>query len=120
MNYKVVERNSRRYILCDSTDTPLGSEQDSLDLVAACGENDTNLILLHSGAISDDFFKLRTGLAGKVLQKFINYRIRAAVVLTNEQKITGKFKEVIAETSKGNDFRVFDRAEEAEKWLLSL
>jgi hypothetical protein len=57
-------------------------------------------------------------LAGKVLQKFINYRIRTAVVLTDGSKLTGRFKEQISESNKRNDFRVFTNFVDAESWLL--
>ncbi len=119
MNYEVIEKSSKKYIKCVSAEMPLHTEQDALDLVAACIENDTNLILLHDEAISGDFFKLGTGLAGQVLQKFINYHIKTAVIINDEQKIKGKFKELLAESNKGNDFRVFGNINEAENWLLN-
>lgn len=118
MNYKVKEKENKRYILCDSAETQFISEQDSLDMIAVCFENNTNLIMLNAEVLADDFFKLRTGLAGQLLQKFVNYQIKVAVVLTNEQRIMGKFKEFLAEANRGNDFRVFSSMEEAEKWLL--
>jgi DNA-binding PadR family transcriptional regulator len=120
LNYKVIEKNGKKYIECVSAEAPLHSEQDALDLVAACIENATNLILLHEEALSDDFFRLATGLAGQVLQKFINYNVKAAVIIKDEQKIKGKFKELIAESNKRNDFRVFHNIIEAENWLTDL
>ncbi|WP_368487922.1 DUF4180 domain-containing protein [Clostridium sp. BJN0013] len=119
MNYKVIERNNKKYIECNSSETLLRSEQDALNLTAACVENNIYLLMLHSEVLTDDFFKLRTGLAGQVLQKFINYHVKVVVVLTSEQKIKGKFKELIAESNKGNDFRVFNNPAEAENWLLN-
>ncbi len=59
-------------------------------------------------------------MAGKVLQKFINYRVRVAVIMPSEQKIKGKFKELLAEFSRGNDFRVFKTIDEAENWFFGL
>lgn len=119
MKYKVIERDNKRYIECNSAETILSSEQDALDLVAACAENNTNLIMLHSQVLADDFFKLRTGLAGQVLQKFVNYHVKVAVILTSEARIRGKFKELITESNKGSDFRVLSNPAEAENWLLN-
>jgi DNA-binding PadR family transcriptional regulator len=119
MNYKVIEKNTKKYIECISAEKPINTEKDALDLIAACGENDTNLLMLHAEALSDEFFKLKTGLAGMILQKFINYRVRTAVVLRGELKIIGKFKEFLAEANKGSDFRVFNNIAEAENWLIS-
>ncbi len=119
MNYKVIEKNTKRYIECISAEKPVQNEQDALDLIAACGEHDTNLLMIHAEALSEEFFKLRTGLAGIILQKFINYRVRTAVVLQGEMKFAGKFKEFIAEANKGKDFRVFNSTVEAENWLIN-
>ena len=120
MNYKVIERGNKKYIECASAETQLNTEQDAIDLIGACFENNTNLLMLHDEALSDDFFKVKTGLAGKVLQKFVNYHVKVAAIITNEQEIKGRFKEVLNESNKGNDFRAFRNVEEAENWLLNL
>ncbi len=117
MKYTVIDKTNKRYIEYTSSETPVSTEQDALDLIAACFETDTGLVMLHAGALADDFFRLRTGLAGSVLQKFINYNIKAALVIPDNQKVKGKFKELLAESNKGNSFRVFHSREEAEAWL---
>ena len=76
-------------------------------------------MLIQAQALADDFFQLRTGLAGSVLQKFVNYNIKVAVVLTDQQKVQGKFKEFITEANKGNSFRVFSNKKEAENWIIN-
>ena len=119
MNYKVIEAGHIKYIELFSCESPISTEQDAVDLVAICGENDTNLLMLHSEAISNDFFRLKTGVAGKVLQKFVNYYIKAVAVIPDERVNTGKFKEMASEANKGNHFRVFADKEQAEKWLLA-
>jgi PadR family transcriptional regulator, regulatory protein AphA len=119
MGYRVVEKNDKRYVEYASAETPLRSEQDALELVAACFENDTNLLMLHEEMLTDDFFKLKTGLAGQVLQKFSNYHVKVAVIITSEQRIKGKFKELLAESNKGNAFKAFNSLSDAEEWLLT-
>lgn len=120
MTYNVIEKGDKKYIECALAETPLSTERDALDLIGACGEHDTYCLMLHSAVLAEDFFKLRTGLAGQILQKFVNYNLRVAVILGSDQKITSKFKELIAESNKGNDFRVFKEIHEAENWLLNL
>lgn len=120
MNHRVIEIREKKYIECASAETPLRTEQDAIDLISVCFESDTNLLLIQAQALAEDFFQLRTGLAGSVLQKFINYNVKVAVVLTDQQKVKGKFKEFITEANKGNSFRVFCDKEEAENWLLKL
>ena len=118
MNYDVRQKNHQKYIECFSAEPPISSEQEALDLVALCGENDTNLLMLHAAALSDDFFKLKTRLAGMILQKLVNYRVKTAIILPGDLKIVGKFKELMAESNKRNDYRVFNNTAEAENWLI--
>lgn len=117
MDYKVIEKDRIRYMEYSAAGMPLSSEKDAIDLVSGCFENQIYNIVLHARALSDDFFKLRTGLAGMILQKFINYRIKVAVVLENDDKVKGKFRELLSESNKGNDFRTFFSAAEAEQWF---
>jgi len=118
MQYRIIEKNEKKYIEVYSAETQLRTEEDGHDLVTVTMEQDTNLILLNGEVLSDDFFELRTGLAGKVLQKFVNYRIRTAIVIDSDQRIKGKFKALIAEAKNGKDFSIFDTKAAAEDWLL--
>ncbi|MDF2926173.1 MAG: hypothetical protein K0R57_5087 [Paenibacillaceae bacterium] len=118
MKIEVIEANGRHYMECASAVAPVQTEQDALDLIGTCMGNDVNLLLLHDEVLSDDFFQLRTGLAGNMVQKFINYRIKLAVVAGDTQRMKGKFKEFLAETNKGGSFRIFNSRDEAVEWLL--
>lgn len=121
MNYRVVESGGTSLIEClpgDEHDpSRIGSEADALDLVGICGEHQIHRLLLHAANLTDDFYNLRTGLAGTVLQKFVNYRIRAAAVLTPELATQGRFGEMVREANRGRQFRVFYDRAEAEAWL---
>jgi PadR family transcriptional regulator AphA len=119
MNTVVIDKNNKKYVECASAEASIHTEQNALDLIAACIENDTNLLMIHAEALVDDFFELRTGLAGSILQKFVNYHVKAVVVLTDSQKMQGRFKELSAESNKGSSFRVFSSKAEAENWLLA-
>ncbi|KOA19283.1 hypothetical protein CLHOM_23890 [Clostridium homopropionicum DSM 5847] len=117
MNYNLIEKNDNRYIEHSNDKKQLSTERDAVDLIAACIENNARLLIIQEKALSEDFFNLRTGLAGTVLQKFVNYNIKAALIITNEEKISGRFREMITEANKGNDFRVFKNTADAENWL---
>lgn len=118
MDYQVVEVETKKYIECVPDGRPIASERDVLDLLAACGENDTNLLMIQGEALSDDFFTLGTGLAGMVLQKLVNYHIKAALVVTDDRSGRGRFREFAIEANRGRDFRIFDNKEAAEEWLV--
>lgn len=118
MNYKIIENGTKKYLELVSAETPLSTEQNAVDLVTLCLENDTNLLMLHNDTLSEDFFQLKTGIAGKILQKFITYHIKTAAIIPKNLVNKGKFKEMVLESNKGNQFRVFETKEDAESWLL--
>lgn len=117
MDYRMIEQHNQKCVECYASESLIQAERDALDLVAACMEYDTNLLMIHAQALSEDFFKLKTGVAGKVLQKFINYRIKTAILIPDDIKLSGKFKELLAEANKGNEYRAFTSKQEAAQWL---
>ncbi len=118
MDYKIIRNGDLKYIEFFSCIHPIASEQDALNLVALCGEHETNLLMLHSDAISDDFINLKTGVAGMILQKFANYYIKAVAIIPTERMNKGRFKDMVIESNRGNQFGVFSEKDKAEKWLL--
>lgn len=117
MNYQIIETQNYKYIELISTTAPLSTENDALDLIALCWEHEINALMIHYEALSEDFFKLKTKVAGNIIQKFINYGIKATTIIPQEIIQKGRFKELVMETNKGNHFRFYDNKDEAEKWL---
>lgn len=118
MNYKVMENGTKKYIELISSQTPLNTEQDAVDLVALCREHDLDFLMLHGEALSEDFFNLRTGVAGRMMQKFITYSVKTAVVIPDPSVNKGRFKEMVTESNRSNQFGVFASREDAESWLI--
>jgi hypothetical protein len=54
--------------------------QDALDLMAECNALDAQGMILHKHQLVAEFFDLKTGLAGDILQKFSTYRMKLAIV----------------------------------------
>jgi hypothetical protein len=118
MNYKIAEFNDTKYL--DFKSEKLSSEEDGLEFINTCFDTGIKLIMLHEEMISHEFFDLKTGLAGFILQKIITYYIKAALVMKDDSKLVGRFKEMADESNKRDDFRVFMNREDAEKWLTIL
>jgi PadR family transcriptional regulator AphA len=115
----VSEQNGVRFVECTGGSIIVSKEKDAMDLLSACASNQCRRILLHSDSLSSEFFDLKTGLAGSVLQKFINYKIRAAAIIPVETIGNGRFFEMVAESNRGSDFRVFQDRDKAVEWLVS-
>jgi hypothetical protein len=117
MPFKVQKAYNIRYIECDASDFIIRNEQDILELITLCSENDTYNVLLYEANFSPEFFDLKTTLAGTLFQKFANYRLRGAGLIRLEKIKSERFKELIFEYNKGNLFRFFEDKAAAEKWL---
>jgi hypothetical protein len=64
-----------------SDEVLIHSEQEALDLMVDIGyQFECRKIILHKPNLSEDFFDLKTGLAGGVLQKFSNYQVQLAII----------------------------------------
>jgi hypothetical protein len=120
MDFILITKNNKKYLECIPDGDLIDSETKALDLVAACGQDETDRLLIHGECLPDDFFDLRTGLAGTIMLKLSNYRIRAAVIAPNEKTEQGKFHEMMIETNRGNQFRIFSSREDAESWFARL
>lgn len=53
---------------------------DILDMMAETGYHSCDTMMIHRETFHPGFFELKTGLAGEILQKFSNYRMRLAIV----------------------------------------
>ncbi|MDR2671035.1 MAG: DUF4180 domain-containing protein [Oscillospiraceae bacterium] len=64
-----------------NSETPLITDgQSALDLIVSLFyEHKITKIAVNKAAVSEDFFRLSTGLAGEVAQKFVNYRCRLVI-----------------------------------------
>ncbi len=120
MDYQLFQRFSQSYLECLPGYSKLASGDEALELIVACGQNNTNKLMLQAENFTPDFFRLRTGVAGEILQKFSIYHIQVAAVLTPELVNQGRFREMVLEANRGNQFHVFYNRESAERWLIGV
>ncbi|HYU31592.1 MAG TPA: DUF4180 domain-containing protein [Thermoanaerobaculia bacterium] len=90
---------------------------DAVDLVTACIEHRSRLLLLEPQAFADSFFDLRTGIAGEVVQKLQSYGTRTAAVFPADREYPERFKEFLVEAKRGWAFRAFTSRSDALDWL---
>ena len=83
-------------------------------------ETDCERIALNKKAIAEEFFILSTGLAGEILQKFINYGIKFAVYGDFTRYTSKPLKDFIYESNHGKDVFFISDREEAVKRLTEI
>ena len=81
------------------------------------GLTGTNRIVLNKSAVNSLIFDLKNKILGELLQKFVNYNIKIAIVGDFSSCGSKAFKDFIYETNKGNNFFIVSDNEEAIKLL---
>ena len=69
-----------RVLECSADGPTLLRAGDVSDYISAAWEHQAALVAIPFERLAEDFFRLRTRLAGEAIQKFVNYRVRVAIV----------------------------------------
>jgi len=88
------------------------------DLVAACFERGVWNVLFDEGSLSPEFFDLSSGLAGEIVQKLVNYGIRAGIVIPDVATHSDSFRSFVRESNRTGQARFFTDRADAISWLI--
>lgn len=88
--------------------------QSALDFMMTVKyETGAERIAIDKRLICEDFFILSTGIAGEILQKFINYHVKAAIYGDYSHYTSKPLRDFIYESNNGKDFFFVSTKEEA-------
>jgi hypothetical protein len=87
--------------------------QDVLELIYEAGTADCGRIIIRKSNLDAGFFNLKSGLAGEILQKFSNYRVKLAIIGDFSVYKSKSLQDFIRECNKGNMIFFFDSLESA-------
>jgi len=96
----------------------ISNVQDALDLMVDCDYQGARKIILHERNIFPDFFDLKTGLAGEILQKFSNYYVELAIVGDFSKYSSKNLQDFIYESNKVGRINFVSSVQEAKEALL--
>ncbi len=99
----VTERRGVPVLVCDDDGPPIAGTQDALDLIGASYAR-ADVVAVPAGRFDERFFVLRTGLAGEIMQKFVNYRVRLVVVgdISTQVAASTALRDLVTESNRGN------------------
>ncbi|MBO9129383.1 DUF4180 domain-containing protein [Bacillus sp. 165] len=81
MELHVYEEGESKVAVVESCEIVIRDVQGALDLMASALSNyGCYKLIIHAVNITEDFFTLRKGLAGEILQKYANYNMKLAIV----------------------------------------
>jgi len=84
-----------------SQDIIINTIAEGIDLVGTLYYQGFEGVIIHRDTITPDFFDLKTKIAGEILQKFSNYRIRLAIVGNFESNTSKSLKDFIYQFNRG-------------------
>ncbi len=88
--------------------------QSAIDFIMTVKyETGCNKIALNKDAIVEDFFILSKGLAGEILQKFVNYQTKFAIYGDYSKYTSKPLKDFIYESNNGRDIFFAKNEDEA-------
>lgn len=95
--------------------------QSALDFMATVTfESGCNHIIIKKSAVCEDFFNLSTKLAGEILQKFVNYHVKLAIVGDFSEYKSKSLKDFIYESNQGKDIFFLPNEEQAIEKFISV
>lgn len=104
MNLQIVRKNNTAAAIVESG-TPLVTDvQSALDLMMTVKyETGCTRFAVNKEALTEDFFILSTGVAGEILQKFINYGVKFAIYGDFSGYTSKPLRDFMYESNLGRD-----------------
>ena len=118
MNIEHLNDNGIDIAVVSGDEMVIVDTQSALDLAMTVKyETGAERIVINKEAVCEDFFILSTGIAGEILQKFMNYHVKVAVYGDYSHYTSKPLKDFIYESNRGKDFFFVSTKEEAVQKL---
>lgn len=104
-----------------ANDIVISDLQSAVDLMMTVKyETGIKNIAISKNLITDKFFILSSGLAGEILQKFINYQFRIAIYGEYSKYTSKPLKDFIYESNSGHDIFFVESLDKAVEKLSNI
>lgn len=106
----VYEVHGQRVLACASEGPLLRKGQDASDLISEARSANATVAVLPLTRLDPAFFDLKTGIAGEMVQKFVNYGLKVAIL--------GDTTELAAKSKALHDF-IYESNRRGSVWFLA-
>ena len=118
MQIESIQENGVQIAVVTGEEKLITDTASALELaLSARYETGADRIAIDKSVIAEEFFILSTGMAGEILQKFINYHIKAAIWGDYARYTSKPLRDFIYESNHGRDFFFVETKEEAVRRL---
>ena len=109
-----VKENDTLIAVVTGEEKIITDSQSALDMAMTVKyETGAEKIVISKENVVDEFFVLSTGMAGEILQKFINYHVKIAIYGDYSVYTSKPLKDFIYESNHGKDVFFVETKEEA-------
>ncbi len=108
-----------RLLHCGVDGPMLADEAGAVELIAVALAQRADLVVVPVARLDPKFFTLSSGLAGAIVQKLVNYRLRLAVVgdISGHLAASNAFRDWVRESNRGRQTWFVDGAAELDARL---
>ncbi|MBK1442308.1 DUF4180 domain-containing protein [Parapedobacter sp. ISTM3] len=101
MNIQIHKVNGKEIAEVTSDNVIIQHADDAFDLLGNIYYQGFDSVIIYEQNVTADFFDLKNKMAGEILQKFSNYRIRLAIVCDFSKFTSQSLKDFIYESNQG-------------------
>jgi hypothetical protein len=114
MTARSYELHGVRIFECSAEGPQLRSDLGAVDLISEARSQRATVIVIPTERLSDDFFRLKTGIAGGILQKFVTYGMRIAILgdISGHMAQSASLKAFVYESNRGSQCWFVENLEE--------
>ncbi|MDO4719582.1 MAG: DUF4180 domain-containing protein [Peptostreptococcaceae bacterium] len=122
MKYKIIELEDKaRVVRIEDESIMISDERSALDVFMTIAyETGENRFIIGKGNLAEDFFHLSNKIAGGILQKLINYRMKLAIIGDFSKYDSKALKDFIYECNNGKDIFFVENESKALSMLGSM
>lgn len=121
MKFEKIDCGNGMVAVVSSDDKVITDVDSALDLLmSAKYDAGTKYIVVDKKSVIEDFFVLSSGLAGEILQKYINYGGKIAIYGDYSRYTSKPLKDFIYESNKGRDIFFVATKDEAIQKLAQI
>jgi Domain of unknown function (DUF4180) len=105
LSTKFYELHSVRVLELIADESKLQTYNDAVELIGKSFENRAALIVVPVECLDDEFFQLSTRIAGELIQKFVQYRLRLAILgdISGFPAESSALRAFVTESNRGKD-----------------
>lgn len=103
MTDRLVEHHGVPVLVVSADGPPVASEQDALDRLIGAAFYRAEVVAVPAQRFDDGFFDLSSGLAGAIMQKFVNYHLRLVVLgdISHHLRASSALPDLVRESNQG-------------------